>query len=97
MEFYLSVLKPQGELVVNMAVIEDTGGGLNETCEKADTSQQKQQEESVIISDVVLSFMHSWFQGSNQQEIVKLPLCSFSSQQLSGATKQILDKFPEVC
>ena len=50
--------------------------------------------EAVIISDVVLAFIHSWFQGNNQQEIVKLCLASFSTVQLADATKLIMEKFP---
>jgi hypothetical protein len=55
----------------------------------------KEPGEKVIISDVVLTFMHSWFQGNNQQEIVKLAMSSFSPVQLSEATKLIMEKFPE--
>ena len=46
--------------------------------------------ETVKISDVVLLFMHSWFQGNNHQEIVKLCLASFSAPQLADATRPLL-------
>ena len=48
-----------------------------------------------VVSDVVLTFMHSWFQGNNQQEIVKLSLSSFTAAQLADATRIIIEKFPE--
>ena len=32
--------------------------------------------ETVIVSNVVLAFIHSWYQGNNNQEIVKLCLAS---------------------
>ena len=50
--------------------------------------------EPILISDVVLAFMHSWFQGNNHQEIVKLSLASFTTSQLADATKLIMEKFP---
>ena len=50
--------------------------------------------EAVIISDVVLAFTHSWFQGNNHQEIVKLCLASFSTAQLAEATKLVMEKIP---
>jgi hypothetical protein len=55
----------------------------------------KEPGEKVIITDVVLTFMHSWFQGNNQQEIVKLAMSSFTPVQLAEATKLIMEKFPE--
>ena len=63
----------------------DTVGGLG----------GDQPGEKVTISDVVLAFMHSWFQGNNQQEIIKLAMCSFTVTQLAEATKLIMEKFPE--
>jgi hypothetical protein len=65
------------------------GGGASVECEGGGLG------DAVTISDVVLAFMHSWFQGNNQQEIVKLALSSFTTVQLSEATKMIIGKFPE--
>ena len=47
-----------------------------------------------MISNVVLTFMHSWFQGNNHQEIIKLSLSSFSNLQLADAAKALYEKFP---
>ena len=68
---------------------EDHGGGPPPTQQSALT------EEKANISDVVLAFIHSWFQGNNHQEIVKLCLASFSVTQLAEATKLLIEKFPE--
>ena len=68
---------------------EDHGGGPPPTQQSALT------EEKTNISDVVLAFIHSWFQGNNHQEIVKLCLASFSVTQLAEATKLLIEKFPE--
>ena len=70
----------------------DAGGGGS----AADTGQKVTSEsDKVIISDVVLAFMHSWYQGNNSQEIVRLALSSFNPSQLANATKIIMENFPE--
>ena len=63
----------------------EEGGGLKE-----DSTGEK-----VTISDALLTFMHSWFQGNNQQEIIKLAMSSFTPMQLSAAARLITDKLPE--
>ena len=69
--------------------IDHGGGGVEEGDSLLNAPAEK-----VIIADVVLAFMHSWFQGNNQQEIVRLALCSFTPVQLAEATKLIMEKFP---
>ena len=67
----------------------DTGGGGS----PEDTGRKVICEsDKMIISDVVLAFMHSWHQGNNMQEIVRLALSSFNPLQLSNATKVIMEK-----
>ena len=52
-------------------VEDDHGGGTGD----GGDPRMDESGEKVTISDVVLAFMHSWFQGNNQQEIVRLALC----------------------
>ena len=74
----------------------DKGDGACARVEGGDTRPDGggDQGEPVTISDVILAFIHSWFQGNNQKEIVKLALPSFTFTQLSEATKVIIEKFP---
>ena len=53
------------------------GGGVGEGGGEGDDNAGALE----MISDVVLTFMHSWFQGNNHQEIVKLAMSSFTSVQ----------------
>ena len=70
---------------------EPTGGGDK----REDTPGENIHPCKVTINNVVLTFMHSWFQGNNQTEIIKLALSSFTPAQLSEATKTITEKLPE--
>ena len=70
---------------------EPTGGGDK----REDTPGENIHPCKVTINNVALTFMHSWFQGNNQTEMIKLALSSFTPAQLSEATKTITEKLPE--
>ena len=84
----------------SMADPDPSGGGGGVPTDGGGTRDENSEENNihpckVIITDVVLAFMHSWFQGNNQQEIVKLALSSFTPAQLTEAARNITEKFPE--
>ena len=75
--------------------VNGAGGGEGGTGSTSGGGGDDDAGEAMIISDPVLAFMHSWYQGNNHQEIVKLALSSFTVDQLTEATKLLYDKYPE--
>ena len=71
------------------------GGGQGPGGEEGGGLKENSTGGKVTISDALLTFMHSWFQGNNQQEIIKLAMSSFTPVQLSAGARLISEKLPE--